>query len=99
MLASTLIYFCQSGFLSKDGKGDFFVDDGDNKLYWISFLDGMQRILLFTDDISVCVILEKVGDVPRIQCSIIVTGSMFGILLLLISAFLSSRVQIILNSI
>lgn len=43
-------FFC---FL-QDGLGDFFADS-NSKLYWVSFLDGMQRVLLLTDDIAVVV--------------------------------------------
>lgn len=35
--------------LRKDGLGDFTIDNNDTKIYWASFLDGMQRVLLFTE--------------------------------------------------
>ena len=39
--------------LQSDGGGDIKI--GDNKyLAWVSFLDGMQRVLLFTDDPGLC---------------------------------------------
>lgn len=38
--------------LRKDGVGEYAVTD-DYNVYWVSFLDGMQRILLFTEDKSV----------------------------------------------
>jgi len=44
----------------QDGIGEFFAD-ADTKLYWVSFLDGMQRILLFTDDIAVATVAQQVG--------------------------------------
>lgn len=37
------------------------MDDGDTKLYWISFLDGMQRVLLFTENIFVVNFLGEVS--------------------------------------
>ncbi|KRT85331.1 hypothetical protein AMK59_1583, partial [Oryctes borbonicus] len=38
--------------LRKDGSGEYLI--AENKyVYWISFLDGMQRILLFTSDPTV----------------------------------------------
>jgi len=43
----------------QDGIGEFFAD-ADTKLYWVSFLDGMQRILLFTDDIAVATVAQQV---------------------------------------
>lgn len=36
--------------LRKDGLGEFKVTDDGPSIYWASFLDGMQRILLFTTD-------------------------------------------------
>lgn len=33
--------------LRKDGSGDYPIAD-NNYVYWVSFLDGMQRVLLFT---------------------------------------------------
>jgi len=44
----------------QDGIGEFFADT-DTKLYWVSFLDGMQRILLFTDDIAVATVAQQVN--------------------------------------
>ncbi|VVC40207.1 Hypothetical protein CINCED_3A023147 [Cinara cedri] len=38
--------------LRKDGVGVFNQDDGI-KVYWVSFLDGMQRILMFTVDANI----------------------------------------------
>ncbi|GJQ73818.1 hypothetical protein Trydic_g18756, partial [Trypoxylus dichotomus] len=35
--------------LRKDGSGEYAIAE-NNYVYWISFLDGMQRILLFTSD-------------------------------------------------
>jgi len=43
----------------QDGIGEFFAD-ADTKLYWVSLLDGMQRILLFTDDIAVATVAQQV---------------------------------------
>ncbi|KAI4459978.1 vacuolar protein sorting-associated protein vps13 [Holotrichia oblita] len=38
--------------LRKDGCGEYAVGD-NNYVYWVSFLDGMQRVLLFTCDRTV----------------------------------------------
>ncbi|XP_064645587.1 intermembrane lipid transfer protein VPS13C-like isoform X5 [Lineus longissimus] len=37
--------------LLKDDGGDFFADS-DSKIYWITFLDGLQRVMLLTQDQS-----------------------------------------------
>lgn len=34
--------------LRKDGIGKFKYENSDDQLWWISFLDGTQRILLFS---------------------------------------------------
>ncbi|XP_034830205.1 intermembrane lipid transfer protein Vps13 isoform X2 [Maniola hyperantus] len=35
--------------LRKDGIGDFMINE-TKRLWWVSFLDGLQRVILFTDD-------------------------------------------------
>jgi hypothetical protein len=45
----------------QDGIGDFFFDP-DTKLYWVSFLDGMQRVLMFTEDIVLATTAQQVGS-------------------------------------
>lgn len=35
---------------------------GNVKLFWVSFLDGMQRVLLFTPDVSVARGAEAAGE-------------------------------------
>ncbi|XP_060030384.1 intermembrane lipid transfer protein VPS13C [Erinaceus europaeus] len=37
--------------LLKDGCGQFPYD-ANNQIHWVSFLDGRQRVLLFTDDVA-----------------------------------------------
>jgi vacuolar protein sorting-associated protein 13A/C len=54
--------------LVSDGEG--VVELEADKLYlgWVSFLDGMQRVLLFTDDLSVCYSLaHTTGENERIE--------------------------------
>ncbi|XP_075971796.1 vacuolar protein sorting 13C isoform X2 [Anticarsia gemmatalis] len=35
--------------LRKDGIGEYMINE-TTKIYWVSFLDGLQRVILFTDD-------------------------------------------------
>ncbi|XP_064596162.1 intermembrane lipid transfer protein VPS13C-like isoform X2 [Liolophura sinensis] len=44
--------------LTKDGCGDVFYLP-DCKLFWVSFLDGPQRVLLFTEDMAVVGLVQK----------------------------------------
>ena len=52
--------------LVTDGQG--LIDLGPNKcLAWVSFLDGMQRVLLFTEDPDRCWRLtQNIGEIERI---------------------------------
>ena len=43
----------------KDAFGEF-RDAAGNQLYWVSFLDGMQRVLLFTEDIAIMTMAQQV---------------------------------------
>ena len=46
----------------QDGIGEFFFDN-DTKVYWVSFLDGMQRVLLFTLDLALATMAQEVCNV------------------------------------
>ena len=43
----------------QDGNDGFFINS-DSKAYWVSFLDGMQRVLLFTDDPALAINAQEV---------------------------------------
>ena len=43
----------------QDGMDEFFADE-DTKVYWVSFLDGLQRMLLFTEDLAVAANAQEV---------------------------------------
>ena len=46
-------------FILQDGIGEFFYNS-DTKVYWVSFLNGMQRVLLFTHDLALATIAQEV---------------------------------------
>ncbi|GAB1605843.1 Hypothetical predicted protein [Argonauta hians] len=52
--------------LTEDGIGEFFADS-DTKVYWVSFLDGMQRVLLFSQDLALATIAQQAGELERIE--------------------------------
>ncbi|WAR29642.1 VP13A-like protein [Mya arenaria] len=58
--------------LSQDGIGEFFYNS-DVKVYWVSFLSGMQRVLLFTHDLALATIAQEAGELERLEQEIIVS--------------------------
>ena len=40
---------------------DGYLYDSDTKIYYVSFLDGMQRVMLFTEDIALATKAQQVG--------------------------------------
>ena len=48
-----------SGYVFQDEISSFYYNS-DTKLYWVSFLDGMQRVLLFTEDVVVATLAQQV---------------------------------------
>ncbi len=50
-------------FNVQDHIGEFFYDSkSDVHVYWVSFLDGMQRVLLFTEDLALATYAQQVGN-------------------------------------
>ncbi|ELU14385.1 hypothetical protein CAPTEDRAFT_224867 [Capitella teleta] len=62
----------QKDDLVKDGIGDFLYDS-DTKLYWVSFLDGLQRVLMFTEDIVLATMAQQAGELERVEQEIILS--------------------------
>ncbi|KAL4216396.1 Vacuolar protein [Mactra antiquata] len=52
--------------LTQDGIGEVFYNS-DTKVYWVSFLNGMQRVLLFTHDLALATIAQEAGELERIE--------------------------------
>ncbi|KAH8275295.1 hypothetical protein KR026_004712 [Drosophila bipectinata] len=55
--------------LKRDGFGEFTMQDG-HKAKWVSFLDGLQRVLLFVDDESIVKRTETTGSFQVVTQSI-----------------------------
>lgn len=58
--------------LRKDGVGEFSPAD-DYHVYWVSFLDGMQRVLLFTMNKSIAENVHSAQQFDSIQQEITVS--------------------------
>lgn len=53
--------------LRRDGVGRFKINEQDDVIYWVSFLDGTQRILLFTESKSVTDQVESTGKLDQVN--------------------------------
>uniref|UniRef100_K1QCU7 Vacuolar protein sorting-associated protein 13C n=1 Tax=Magallana gigas TaxID=29159 RepID=K1QCU7_MAGGI len=63
----------QKTSLIQDGTDSFFLDS-DTKIFWVSFLDGLQRVLLFTEDLAVAINAQEAGELERIEQEINLSG-------------------------
>ncbi|XP_070537095.1 intermembrane lipid transfer protein VPS13A-like isoform X2 [Ptychodera flava] len=55
--------------LLSDGIGEFEI--GENKMcYWISFLDGMQRTLMFTEDLALATVAQQAGELEQAEVEV-----------------------------
>ncbi|XP_039312283.1 vacuolar protein sorting-associated protein 13 isoform X2 [Solenopsis invicta] len=57
--------------LRKDNLGTFHLPDVDEKLFYVSFLDGTQRVLLFTMNLKIAEDCQLAGDLEVIDQEII----------------------------
>ncbi|XP_012537324.1 vacuolar protein sorting-associated protein 13 isoform X2 [Monomorium pharaonis] len=55
------------GNLRKDNLGTFQLPEVDEKLYYVSFLDGTQRVLLFTMNLKIAEDCQLAGDLEVID--------------------------------
>lgn len=56
-----------SSFLFQDNLGTFQLLDIDEKLFYVSFLDGTQRVLLFTTNLKIAEDCQLAGDLEVID--------------------------------
>ncbi|XP_004374680.1 intermembrane lipid transfer protein VPS13C isoform X1 [Trichechus manatus latirostris] len=55
--------------LLKDGCGQFPYD-ANIQIHWVSFLDGRQRVLLFTDDVAVVSKARQAEEMEQADCEL-----------------------------
>lgn len=58
--------------LRKDGIGEFKPHEGQ-QMWWVSFLDGMQRVLLFTLDMNIARDAQSAGELESLDKEITVS--------------------------
>ncbi|KAJ8733309.1 hypothetical protein PYW08_001607 [Mythimna loreyi] len=68
--------------LRQDGIGEFMIDE-NTRLYWVSFLDGLQRVILFTDDPILASGAHTIGEAELVDTELVL--SMHGIGLSLVN--------------
>ncbi|KAJ9578224.1 hypothetical protein L9F63_005554, partial [Diploptera punctata] len=59
--------------LRKDGIGEFTPMDSQQQMWWVSFLNGMQRVLLFTPEMSIARDAQSAGEFEPISQEITVS--------------------------
>ncbi|XP_031777535.1 vacuolar protein sorting-associated protein 13 isoform X3 [Nasonia vitripennis] len=69
--------------LRKDNLGAFVIPDVDQEVYYVSFLDGIQRVLLFTSNLKIAEDCQLVGDLEIVDQDI--TMSIHGVGLSLVN--------------
>ncbi|GBP47895.1 Vacuolar protein sorting-associated protein 13 [Eumeta japonica] len=64
--------------LRKDDIGNFLVDE-TNRVHWVSFLDGLQRVVLFTDDSILASGAHTIGEAEAIDTEIVLSMQGMGL--------------------
>ncbi|KAG8191289.1 hypothetical protein JTE90_003297 [Oedothorax gibbosus] len=64
--------------LIRDGIGEVSLKE-NLKIYWVSFLDGIQRVLMVTDDLALATAAQEAGELERIENEISVSLQGVGI--------------------
>ncbi|KAJ8727553.1 hypothetical protein PYW07_001672 [Mythimna separata] len=68
--------------LRQDGIGEFLIDE-TKTVYWVSFLDGLQRVILFTEDPILASGAHTIGEAELVDTELVL--SMHGIGLSLVN--------------
>ncbi|CAG9559724.1 unnamed protein product [Danaus chrysippus] len=56
--------------LRRDGIGEFMINE-TQCIWWVSFLDGLQRVVLFTEDIELAKGAHTIGEAEAVHTEII----------------------------
>ncbi|XP_050562177.1 intermembrane lipid transfer protein Vps13 [Spodoptera frugiperda] len=64
--------------LRKDGIGEFLIND-HTKVHWVSFLDGLQRVILFTDDPMLASGAYTVGEAESVDTELVLSMQGIGL--------------------
>lgn len=64
--------------LRKDGIGEFMRND-NAKMYWVSFLDGLQRVILFSDELMLAKGAYTLGEAESMETEIVLSMQGIGL--------------------
>lgn len=64
--------------LRKDGIGEFMINE-TTKLWWVSFLDGLQRVVLFTDNALLASGAHTIGEAEFVDTEIVLSMQGMGL--------------------
>ncbi|KAM3967394.1 vacuolar protein sorting 13C isoform 2-T2 [Aphomia sociella] len=64
--------------LRKDGIGEFMVNESTS-LWWVSFLDGLQRVILFTDNALLASGAYTIGEAELVDTEIVLSMQGMGL--------------------
>lgn len=67
--------------LVKDGIGEIQLEDKE-KVYWVSFLDGLQRVVLLTEDLALATAAQQAGELERSELEVIISLQGIGLSLI-----------------
>ncbi|CAH0729406.1 unnamed protein product, partial [Brenthis ino] len=56
--------------LRQDGIGDFMINE-TQRVWWVSFLDGLQRVILFTDDAILASGAHTIGEAEPVHTELV----------------------------
>lgn len=70
-----------SGFVVQDESGQFCYNQ-NTQIHWVSFLDGRQRVLLFTEDVAIVTKARQAEEMEQFEKEINVSLQNLGLSLI-----------------
>ncbi|XP_059046157.1 intermembrane lipid transfer protein Vps13 isoform X1 [Achroia grisella] len=64
--------------LRKDGIGEFLINE-TTKIWWVSFLDGLQRVILFTENAMLASGAHTIGEAELVDTEIVLSMQGMGL--------------------
>ncbi|XP_067143145.1 intermembrane lipid transfer protein Vps13 isoform X2 [Centruroides vittatus] len=58
--------------LAKDGINEIQLESKET-VYWVSFLDGLQRVILLTEDLALATAAQQAGELERSELEVVIS--------------------------